>query len=164
MDQEADRRAPHCTSGPGRRCVRQWTGTVSLTGSTSTPGVSFVSEGPGCLAVTAVDYVVADAVEHVPGVVGGEDFREDKYGDGLMLRYVPLPVRQGGKSTDEAGIRVTQDLDFLRGRRANKYESVLMDDGMLGHLNESSVKAYFDMRVPSTMVRVRYNAAAFCGG
>eukprot|EP00971_Amphidinium_carterae_P174562 3460340-Amphidinium_carterae.1 len=68
-----------------------------------------------------------------------------------MSRY---RCRQGGKSTDEAGMRVTQDLDFLRGRGANKYESVLMDDSMLQHLSESSIKAYFDMRAPSTMVRV----------
>eukprot|EP00971_Amphidinium_carterae_P083689 1656656-Amphidinium_carterae.3 len=39
-----------------------------------------------------------------------------------------------------------------------------MDVGMLVHLNESSVKAFFDMRAPSTMVRVRYIAVAFCGG
>eukprot|EP00971_Amphidinium_carterae_P307517 6111156-Amphidinium_carterae.1 len=48
----------------------------------------------------------------------------------------------------QCGMRFTQNIDYLRGRGANKYESVLMDDGMLMHLNESSVKTSFDMGLP----------------
>eukprot|EP00971_Amphidinium_carterae_P217350 4314958-Amphidinium_carterae.1 len=81
----------------------------------------------------------------------------------LGLAFSRYRCRQTGKPVDEVGMRVTQDIDFLRGRGATQHESILMDDGMMVHLNEASVKAFFDTRAPSSMVRVRYNAAAFCG-